>query len=434
MRNAWAFGPLLFLIAGCAADQADADVAGADEQDVTGTAVASKKALFAGDFYYARVKDGELAIFKSDAASNEHCPDGDATDAKLVFRTKKFSVENSGNFTANTPKASWKVKLDDKDDRLFKMKAINFKSMWNDVSQMREALAWKMFGEAGVEAPRHTYSKLCMNGKYYGLYSMIEQVEKPFLSDHFPGHDDGNLYKAYWMPNDLGPADLSKRADGKYHLQAKQDDRTYQLKTNDEEDDYSDLQKLIEADDVDTVLDTKAFLRWAAVNTLLGAWDNYWQTPANYYLYNAGTKEQPKFEWIPWDYDNTFGISYDAQSWHDAPIIDTRLPLMKRVFAKPANKKFYLDTLESLNDRMFTEAWVQREIDKLWPRVEKAAYLESDSENGAPHTGRQWTNHEVWQHGHEQWELNRGSTHIEGIIHFVRMRHDSVKRQIAEQR
>lgn len=433
MRFRW-LAPLLFLLpAACAVDEPGGTASG-DEQDVTGTAVASKKALFKGDFYYTRVEGGELSIWKADPKSDAHCPDTETSDAKLVFKTKKFEKRTSGNLTLNTPKSSWKFSLEDKDDRLFKMKAINLKSMWNDVSQMREALVWKMFDEAGVDAPKHTYSKLCMDGKYYGVYSMIEQVEKAFLSDHFEDHDKGNLYKAYWMPDDLGPADLSKRADGKYHVKTSQDDRTYQLKTNDEEDDYSDFAKLIDADDVDSVLDTKQFLKWAAMNTLLGAWDNYWVTPANYYLYNRGTKEAPKFVFIPWDYDNTFGISYDGRRWHDAPIIDTKLPLMKRVFAKAENKAFYLDTLERLNESVFTEQWVQRELDKLWPRIEKAAFLESDSEHGAPHTGRQWTNDEVWQHGHESSELNRDQTHIEGIIHFVKMRHDSVKRQISEQR
>jgi hypothetical protein len=434
MRSAWRAALLLLLVVpACAADPSEEATAGADE-DVTGPAAADKKALFGGDFYYTRVKDGELSIWKADKRSAAHCPDAEIGDAKLVYKTKKFERETSGNFTANTPKASWKFKLDDKNDRLFKMKTINLKSMWNDVSQMREALAWKMFAEAGVDAPRHTYTKLCIDGKYFGLYSVIEHVDKTFLSDHFPDHDDGNLYKAYWMPNDLGPADLSKRADGKYHRADSQDDRTYQLKSNEEEDDYSDLKTLIESDDVDAVFDTKPFLTWAAVNTLLGAWDNYWVTPANYYLYNRGTKEAPKFVWIPWDYDNTFGISYDDKRWHDAPILETRLPLMKRVFAKPENKAFYLDTLERLNDSVFTERWVSREIDALWSRVEKSAFLESDTEHGAPHTGRQWTNHQIWQHGHEQWELNRDRTHIEGILHFVKMRHDSVKRQISEQR
>ena len=31
------------------------------------------------------------------------------------------------------------------------MKALNLKSMWNDSSQMREGLAWKLFEKAGFE-------------------------------------------------------------------------------------------------------------------------------------------------------------------------------------------------------------------------------------------------------------------------------------------
>ena len=35
-------------------------------------------------------------------------------------------------------------------------------------------------------------------------------------------------------------------------------------------------------------MNVRAFLRWAGVNVLLGSWDNYFATPANYYLYNSG--------------------------------------------------------------------------------------------------------------------------------------------------
>ena len=30
------------------------------------------------------------------------------------------------------------------------------------------------------------------------------------------------------------------------------------------------------------------------LNSLLGAWDNYYATPANYYLYNSGSKAHPE--------------------------------------------------------------------------------------------------------------------------------------------
>ena len=62
---------------------------------------------------------------------------------------------------------------------------INLKAMYNDPSQMREALAWRLFGIAGIPAPRHTYAKLAFANTYRGLFSVIEHVDKKFLRDHF---------------------------------------------------------------------------------------------------------------------------------------------------------------------------------------------------------------------------------------------------------
>ena len=43
---------------------------------------------------------------------------------------------------------------------------------------------------------------------------------------------------------------------------------------------------------VDGIMNVNAFLRWAAINMLLGSWDNYYATPSNYYLYNSGRWER----------------------------------------------------------------------------------------------------------------------------------------------
>ena len=68
------------------------------------------------------------------------------------------------------------------------MSCINLKSMYNDPAQMREALAWRLLRDAGVPAARHTYAKLAFDATYYGLFSVIEQVDKRFLTDHFGDH------------------------------------------------------------------------------------------------------------------------------------------------------------------------------------------------------------------------------------------------------
>jgi len=91
---------------------------------------------------------------------------------------------------------------------------------------------------------------------------------------------------------------------------------------------------------------------------------------------------------------------------------------------------------EHLLDTDFNPAAIAAAIGTggLWDRVAQGAYLESDTPNGQPFTGRQFTNDEVYRSGREQQELRRGDEKAEGIVHYVRMRHDSARTQLAELR
>ena len=152
-----------------------------------------------------------LDVWRTDPASNRHIPGPGAEG--VAFSTQSFSLINSGNRTLHAPKRSWKITLEHAAggaDHLAGMTRVNLKSMYNDPSQMREALAWRLFRNAGVPAARHTYAKLAFDATYYGLFSVIEQVDKRFLKDHFGDNDRGNLYKAYC--GDVGCATLEHRA------------------------------------------------------------------------------------------------------------------------------------------------------------------------------------------------------------------------------
>ena len=102
-------------------------------------------------------------------------------------------------------------------------------------------------------------------------------------------------------------------------------------------------------------------------------------------------------------------------------------------------KRYYLDHMEHTLDTTFNEEAISGKIgreggDGLWERVRHAAYLESDSSNGPVHTGRQWSNDEVYRHGYGHHESRRGNQHTEGIVHYVRMRHDSARAQLTKLR
>ena len=99
-------------------------------------------------------------------------------------------------------------------------------------------------------------------GKDLGIYSHVEAIKKPFLSRVF-GDDSGNLYEGQ----------ISDFNDGLVS--------TFQVKTNELENDQSDLEAVVtalEADDaalwdaLDAVIDMDAFLTFWAMEVLVGHW------------------------------------------------------------------------------------------------------------------------------------------------------------------
>jgi hypothetical protein len=192
---------------------------------------------------------------------------------------------------------------------------------------------------------------------------------------------------------------------------------------------------------------------------LIGAWDNYFATPANYYLYNSGLAgapdvvSKPYFTFIPWDYDNTFGIDYFGAAWQYTDLLDwpsntvaywrgnggggtSRLPLLQNLLRHPEFRRYYLDHIEHLLDTVFSPPAVDAVLGTsgdrgLWDRAARSAYLESDTPYGAPFTGRQFTNDEVFRNGVAQDELRHGQEFALGIHHYVLMRYDSARAQLA---
>jgi hypothetical protein len=424
-----------------------------------------------------------ISLWRTDPADPQHVPSPGPEG--VLFTTGTFSLMNSGNRTLYAPKSSWKIDVEpgDDDDRTLGLARLNLKAMYNDPSQMREALAWYLFKRVGIPAARHTYARVAINGAYRGLYSVIEQVDKRFLRSWFGAGDRGNLYKAYC--GDVGCATLERLSDTTGDDSGKQyftdsDDQTYRLKSNEDDpaaNTYDDLAELIRVingvglppgsfgmdayrESLEKILDVQAFLRWAGANVLMGSWDNYFATPANYYLYNAGPHDAPKkfldapyFTFIPWDYDNSFGIDYTGTAWQYTDLLDwpsntvqywhrdgkpdktSRIPLVQNALVHHDFVQYYLDHIEHLLSTDFSGAAIAAWMGTpggagLWQRVNQSAYLEADLPDSSAFTGRQFSNDEVYQAGYAQEFLKHGNSNIQGIYHYVRMRSDSAWEQL----
>ena len=194
----------------------------------------------------------------------------------------------------------------------YDVEKINLNGEHNDVSIIRSKLAWDLFDSIGMTASRANHVEVYINESYYGLYISVEHIDDTFLSKRFQD-DSGNLWRCLW------PADLTYRGPDPedYHPWI-DDERPYDLKTNEDEYNFAQLARLVniinnDPDSLDHVLDITGFIKYLAINILTGSWDDYRSLRNNYYLYYVPNKDQ--FQFIPYDYDNTFGIDWFDMDW-----------------------------------------------------------------------------------------------------------------------
>ena len=247
------------------------------------------------------------------------------------------------------------------------VKKLNFNNGFSDPTLIREALSYDLFAQMGVPTPDFSFVDLWVNDTHLGVYTMVEQIDKTFLSDRF-ANSNGNLYKPEspgghlsWTAEDLssqsqktdnagetndpniGGGKLSEiekalgiensasatpapavpnaggiRPGGQGGLPGMGRQKGYLesmgLKTNENNSNHQALLHFLDVlnnepeetfqKEIEKVLDVDEVLRYLAVSTALVHLDNYiGQFAHNYYLYEV----DGKFTIIPWDLNMSFG-------------------------------------------------------------------------------------------------------------------------------
>jgi len=208
-------------------------------------------------------------------------------------------------------KLSMKVKInwEGREEKFYGLKKLQFHSQNNDDSQMRDRLAYHLFREMGVPAPRSIHARLLVNGDYVGLFSLVEQIDGRFTRYNYDD-GEGNLYKEVWPLTSSGTP---------------QSTQTFlsNLKTNEDENPSVDLirtfaQEIANADDnnikdvISNYMSVDEIISYAVVDRTIrvddGAFHWYCTTGGcsnhNYYWYEEPNNN--KVHLIPWDMDNTF--------------------------------------------------------------------------------------------------------------------------------
>ena len=319
--------------------------------------------------------------------------------ARLIFQNTEIAGDTlepvgfrlRGNTSRYAQKKSFKVDINEyvKGQKLYGLEKLNINGEHNDPAVMRARLSWHLFNQYEVPSARATYAAMYINDEYKGLYVIVEHYDEEFIESRF-GNNDGNLYKC------LYPADLTYLGPDQaaYKKMRNSRERAYDLETNEEGDDYSDLVAFIDflnntgnpdfAAGIEERFNVRTFLKYLALNTLMGSWDDYWYLKNNYYVYHNAASD--KYEFIPYDYDNSFGIDFVNGDWGRRDIYafghpTEPRPLVTRILAIPGYRNLYSAYLKEFTDNGFTlpalephmmawrslaEAWVLN--DTYYPR------------------------------------------------------------------
>jgi spore coat protein H len=242
----------------------------------------------------------------------------DYVHADLEFEGRWLSnvgvrYKGNGSFmeSRNSLKRSLKIDLHKyaKGQSLGNVKMLTLQNNVTDASMMNEVLAYRLYRDAGVPAPRTAYARVFVTvpgkyeRKYLGLYSMTEAVDKQFAERHF-GTKRGAVFKpvASSLFTDLGAdwAAYNQIYDPKVALDAEQQKAVMELSRF-----VTQAGEAAFAAHIGEYLDLPEFARFMSVMVYLSDLDGILGVGQNLYLHLHPKSQQ--FQFIPWDQDHSWG-------------------------------------------------------------------------------------------------------------------------------
>ena len=305
--------------------------------------------------------------------------------ADLEFADRQFhdvGVRFKGNGTyldaRGTDKFPFKVDLNKyvKGQKLAGLETLNFHNNITDAGWMNEVLAYRLYRDAGVPAPRSSYLRMYVtvagqfSHKYLGLYTLAENVDENFFQAR-TGSGAGMLLK----PVSVNPfKDLGN--DWKAYVQ------TYDPKsdlTDAEQRRVIEFCRLVThasdaefATRIGSYIDLEAFARYYAVLVWINNIDSLLDRGQNFYLHEHPVTHT--FTFVPWDQDHSFGgfAQVERRQYETGSIYkpwSDNIRFLARMYAVPAFRNAYLARMREFSGTIFKPERFAAQVAELTPII-----------------------------------------------------------------
>ena len=307
-----------------------------------------------------------------------------------LFRDVAVRYKGNGTFmdSRNSIKRSLKIDLNKyvKGQKVAGETKLNLHNNVTDASWMNEVLSYRLFRDAGVPAPRTAYAKVYVtvpgqyDKKFFGLYSIVEDVDSHFAEDRFDSKE-GALFKP-----------VTRELFGYLGEDWSEYSQSYDPKTDpsdSEEQRVMDFSKLVtSASDAEFAarvaeyLDLEEFARFMSVTVWLSTLDSILMMGQNFYVHLHPQTHQ--FQFVPWDLDHSFGQFPMAGSQEEREKLSIQKPwhganrFLERVFNNAAFKKLYLATMKEFAKTLFLPERFSQQVDEVAAAIRPAVGEESE--------------------------------------------------------
>jgi hypothetical protein len=229
------------------------------------------------------------------------------------------------------------------------------KAMFKDQSLIREAVAFDLWREMGGEAPRTGFTHLRINGDYWGLYVVVEPVNKAYLRRHgYPR--GGQLYKG--VRKHGSRADFEPGRDLELAFENKNDEndpRRDDLAALIEKLQRTPLEREAFEREIDPILPLSEYFErkiWVAFT------QNGDATAQNFFLYNAPQDGRDRWHQLPWDSDLCFSAywrdRYGVLEPEQSLLIDGRNHFGRRLIKVDGLREAYIERFVEVMDHVLT--------------------------------------------------------------------------------
>ncbi len=298
--------------------------------------------LFSDRYFRARV------VFNNGTVNDEF----ENVGFRLRGKTSRYARKKSFRLSFNTFESG---------RNYYGVEKMNLNGEHNDPSSMRAITCFEIYRRANLPGSRANHVRVYLNDKFYGVYSNMEHYDEEFTNLYF-GTKDGNRYKCTFG------ADLSYLGDNQESYKfLNGQDRVYDVNNQTDSDDYSDLVNFIRVlnttsdedfiCEMEKVFEINDYLKYLAIDILIGNWDGPLYNKNNFYLYSNPVTG--KFHYLPYDLDNTFGIDWLGESWINRNLYQWShpsepRPLYDRIMGIPELRDRYSYFLRELTNDVFT--------------------------------------------------------------------------------